>query len=270
MNRASIGIFDSGFGGLTVWKALSSLLPHENLSYFADTLHLPYGNKTQEEIIKYSFQSIETLASKGIKLLVVACHTSCLNALPFLEKRFPFPIVGIASSGIEELLFLKKADHLAFLATHASVASGVYQKKIQEKFPFAKVTGIACPLFVPLVENGHTNHPILTKQAVKEDLRHLKDLPLDAVLLGCTHYPLLKNSIQEELGSHIQLIDPSMACAAQVQKILQKNHLETDNTQFPLYEFYVTANPVKFQTVGKLFLPSLSYPTLCSVTPSFA
>ena len=269
MSNASIGVFDSGFGGLTVMNAITSLLPHENISYFADTVHLPYGNKSPEAILEYSSQSIEFLAKQGIKLLVIACHTSCVTALPFLRKKFDFPIIGIGDAGIKDLTSQKKTDHLVFLGTQTTVASGVYQKMIQERLPSSKVTAIACPLFVPLVEMGYVDHPLLTQNAIQEHLRPLKEEPVDAVLLACTHYPLLKNPIQKELGDQTLIIDPSMSCAQEVKQILTKKDLLNISLDSPQYQFYVSDNPERFQTVGKLFFPSPINSVLCTPTPSF-
>ncbi len=269
MKEASIGVFDSGFGGLTVMNAVTSLLPHENISYFADTIHLPYGNKSPEAILEYSSQSIEFLAKQGIKLLVIACHTSCVTALPFLQKQFPFPIIGIGTAGIKDLVSQKKTDHLAFLGTQTTVTSGVYQKMIKEKLPSSKVTAIACPLFVPLVEMGYVNHPILTQNAIQEHLRPLKEESVDAVLLACTHYPLLKDPIQKELGSQVLIIDPSMSCALEVKKILSEKDLINSSLRSPQYQFYVSDNPERFQTTCKLFFPSPITSVICTRTPSF-
>jgi glutamate racemase len=268
MKEASIGVFDSGFGGLTVMNAITSLLPHENISYFADTIHLPYGNKSPEALLEYSSQSIEFLAKQGIKLLVIACHTSCVTALPFLQKQFPFPIVGIGGAGIKDLVSQKKTDHLAFLGTQTTISSGVYQKAIQDKLPFCKISAIACPLFVPLVEMGYVNHPILTQNAIQEHLRPLKESNVDAVLLACTHYPLLKNPIQKELGGQTLIIDPSMSCAQEVKKILSDKDLLNTSLSSPQYQFYVSDNPERFQTIGKLFFSSSINSVICAHTPS--
>jgi glutamate racemase len=269
MSSASIGVFDSGFGGLTVMNAIISLLPSENISYFADTIHLPYGNKSPEAILEYSCQSIEFLGKQGIKLLVIACHTSCVTALPFLQKQFPFPIIGIATAGIKALVSQKKTDHLAFLGTQTTVASGVYQKMIQDKLPSSKVTAIACPLFVPLVEMGYINHPILTKNAVQEHLRPLKKESVDAVLLACTHYPLLKEPIQKELGDQVLIIDPSMSCAMEVKKLLSKKNLLNRTSISAQYQFYVSDNPERFQTTCKLFFSSPITSVIATHAPSF-
>jgi glutamate racemase len=259
MRNASIGVFDSGFGGLTVMNAITSLLPNENIAYFADTDHLPYGNKTAEQIIEYSLQSISFLEQLPIKLLVVACHTSCVTALSKLQKHFSFPIVSIADSGLQGLISLPSNDRLAFLATERTVASGVYQKKILQELPHTELSAIACPFFVPLVEGGYTNHPFLTPLIVQKTLNPLlqKKPPLNAILLACTHYPLLKEAIEKQLDNSTLLIDPSMRCAQEVQKILIENNLQNTQTTPRQYQFYVSSDPKRFQTLGKHFV---SYP----------
>ncbi len=271
MSSAPIGVFDSGFGGLTVLNAITSLLPHENIAYFADTAHLPYGNKSVEDLLEYSFQSVEFLSKQGIKLLVVACHTSCVTVLPAIRKHFSFPIVGISEAGIKDLVSQKKTDHLAFLGTQTTVSSGVYQKAIQDNLPSCKITAVSCPQFVPLVEMGYVDHPLITQNIVQQQLHPLKELkePIDAVLLACTHYPLLRNPIQKELGDRTLLIDPSMSCAKEVEHLLFQNNLKNQSSQAPQYQFYVSDNPDRFKTIGKLFFPSPIETVVCTQSPSF-
>ena len=255
MKTASIGVFDSGFGGLTVMNAITTLLPYENIAYFADTANLPYGNKTAEQIIEYSHESICFLQELPIKLLVIACHTSCVTALTSLQKHFSFPIISIADSGIKELSSLPTNKHLALLATERTVTSGVYQQKILKTFPQAEISALACPFFVPLVEEGYTNHPFLTPLIVQKTLKPLlqKKPSIDAILLACTHYPLLKGAIQKELDPCTKLIDPSMRCAQEVDKLLNLNNLKNNQQATPQYQFYVSGDPERFQALGKNF-----------------
>ncbi len=265
MKSASIGIFDSGFGGLTVMNAVTDLLPNEHITYFADTANLPYGNKTPEEILNFSYQSIEFLANQGIKLLVIACHTSCATALPFLRKQFSFPILAISDSGIKELLSQKKTDTLAFLATQTTVNSQLYQQALQSKFSKCTILAIACPLFVPLLEMGYVNQPLLTQSIIHESLHPLKTYkdPIDAVLLACTHYPLLKNPIQKELGLQTLLIDPSASCAQEAKQMLIQNNLINETCSPGKHLFYVSNNPDRFQSAGKLFSNFPLDPVFC-------
>jgi glutamate racemase len=253
MQRASIGIFDSGFGGLTVMNAVKTLLPHENIIYFGDTARLPYGNKSSDTILKYSLENILFLNQLGIKLLIIACHTVCTSAFEELSKASSIPILGVVEPAIEELIRITKSGKVALLGTRRTVASGVYQQLIQKQMPEAELTAISCPLFVPLVEEGYVNHPI-TEAVVQEYLRPLKKKEIDTVLLGCTHYPLLQTMIQKELGESTVLIDPATSCAQQACKLLTEKGLLNHNQTIAHYEFYVSDDPEKFRLLGKQFL----------------
>jgi glutamate racemase len=255
MNTKSIGIFDSGFGGLTVMKAITELLPQENIIYFGDTAHLPYGNKSPETLLKYSMQNVQFLAEQEIKLLVIACHSACTAALPALESHFSFPIVGVTHPGVEELVHHSKTGNLGLLGTKATIESGAYQKMVLQRLPKANLSAVACPLFVPLVETGYLRNPLITKNIVSEHLHLLKEKPLDAVLLACTHYPLLQEQIQEELGDLVLLIDPAAACAKKVQKTLEDLDLQNYESSSAQYLFYVSDDPLQFQTIGQSFFP---------------
>ncbi len=257
MKNASIGVFDSGFGGLTVMSAIASLLPHENITYFADTANLPYGNKTAEQILEYSYQSVSFLQGQSIKLLVIACHTSCVTAFTSLQNHFSFPMLSIAESGLQELVSLPSNQHLALLATERTVASGVYQTRIQNAIPSAEVSSLACPFFVPLVEGGYTNHPFLAPLIVRKTLKPLlqKKTRLDAILLACTHYPLLQKAIQNEIDPSTRLVDPSMRCAQEAQNLLLSKDLLNDQESPAQYQFYVTGDPKRFEMLGKNFFP---------------
>lgn len=257
MNRSdSIGIFDSGFGGLTVMNAIRHALPHENIIYFGDTARLPYGNKSRETILRCVVECAHFLLSKKIKLLVIACHSACSYALDQLLLTFPLPVIGVIPPAVEQLKLLPRAQKIAILGTRATIASGVYQDQVKEQLPSAFVTAIPCPLFVPLVEEGYTHHP-LTEMAVQEYLRPLREDRVDAALLGCTHYPLLSGMIQKELGERVALIDPALACANKVAEVLQEKDLLNPQTEPPRYEFYVSDDPTKFRQLGQQFL---SYP----------
>jgi glutamate racemase len=249
----SIGIFDSGFGGLTVLRAIRQLLPHENSIYFGDTARLPYGNKSAETILRYSLENTSFLLERGIKVLVIACHTACAIALEQIRATISIPVIGIIDTGVAELSRLTPGNKLAILGTKATIASGVYQHKIQQLLPQATLTAIACPFFVPLVEEGYLKHPLATL-AAQEYLHPLKDKQIHAILLGCTHYPLLQPIIQKELGEQVLVINPAEACAKQVQKILMENHLENPQKHPPHHQFFVSDDPEKFRLLGTTFL----------------
>jgi glutamate racemase len=253
LSSSSIGIFDSGFGGLTVMKAIRASLPHENIIYFGDTAHLPYGNKSPETIRRYAQESVAFLKELGIKILVVACHTACSAAFDILRESFDIPIIGILEQGVEAIAETSSAGHIAVLGTKTTISSGVYQQLLQQKLPTAQVSPISCPLFVSLVEEGYVDH-LLTTLAVREYLSPIKRSPIDTVLLGCTHFPLLHSIIQRELGPQVKIIDPAERCAHRTQELLNELHLLNTSRQSPQYQFYVSDDPEKFRLHGRSFL----------------
>ncbi|MBI2742298.1 MAG: glutamate racemase [Chlamydiales bacterium] len=250
---SSIGIFDSGFGGLTVLRALIDELPFENFIYFGDTARLPYGNKSADTIRNYARENSSFLLKSQIKLLVIACHTACSYALEELSSTLSIPVIGVIPPSIDELARLKQNKRIAILGTRGTIASGVYQEKIAGLLPETEIFAIPCPLFVPLVEEGYTEH-LLTKLAVQEYLNPLKEKNLDAALLGCTHYPLLQQTIKGELGDQVVLIDPGVSCAKETRKILIEKDLVNKQTTFGEVQFFVSDDPEKFQKLGKNFL----------------
>lgn len=251
--RASIGIFDSGFGGLTVMRAIRTLLPYENIIYFGDTAHLPYGTKSGETILRYSIENASFLMSKGIKVLVIACHTASCFALPELEKQFNIPIIGTIAPAVEKLIQASTQGKIALLGTRATINSGTYQTHLQNRLPHAQITGIPCPLLVQLVEEGYIEHP-LTELAIQEYLRPLKLKDIDTILLGSTHFPLLAEQIRKEVGPSITLVDPAQGCAESLKALLHKENLENPDTRLPHYQFIVSDDPEKFRLLGQTFL----------------
>jgi glutamate racemase len=256
MKEASIGIFDSGFGGLTVMRAIRAALPNENIIYFGDTARLPYGNKSADTILSYSRECSSFLIDQGIKILVIACHTASTNALVELQQLFSIPVVGVTPAAVEETIKRSKNGKIAILGTRATISSNYCQQQILARLPHAEISAISCPLFVPLVEEGYIEHP-MAEIAAHEYLRPLRDKEIDTVLLGCTHYPLLQTSIQKALGSDIALIDPAHCCASETYEILSRNNLLSTREEIPTYQFYVSDDPEKFRLLGKTFL---SYP----------
>lgn len=250
---ASIGIFDSGFGGLTVMKAIRALLPHENILYFGDTARLPYGTKSRETIVRYSIENASFLIQQGIKVLVVACHTACSFALEELQQKFDIPIIGVTTPMIEQVAQISSRGKIAILGTRGTIASGAYQNAIRKLLPHAEISAIACQLLVPLVEEGYIDHPI-TAMAIFEYLHSLKNKDIDTILLGCTHFPLLLKQIQQTVGPSVQVIDPAQFCAASLKKLLQDQKLINPDLSTPDTQFFVSDDPEKFQLLGKTFL----------------
>jgi glutamate racemase len=253
LQTASIGIFDSGFGGLTVMNAVRELLPKENIIYFGDTARLPYGNKSAETILRYAQESALFLLEKKIKLLVIACHTACAFALDVLSEAFSIPVIGVIPPAVDDVVNLSPQTKIAILGTRATISSGVYQEKIRKQLLDAEISAIPCPLFVPLVEEGYVHHP-LTEMAVQEYLRPLRDQNIKVALLGCTHYPLLQSLIQKELGEEVTLVNPAISCAKKVFSVLLEKNLLNPNQELPNYLFYVSDDPEKFRLHGKSFL----------------
>jgi glutamate racemase len=249
----AIGIFDSGIGGLTVMREIMKRLPHENLIYYGDTARLPYGDKSKEVITRYSMENTIFLMEQNIKLLVVACNTASALALEKLQRIFNIPILGVIEPGAENAVKTSKNKNIAVLGTKGTIKSGVYQREIEKKMPQAKVISIACPLFVPLVEERFFHHPA-AGLIIKEYLFPLKDHQVDTVLLGCTHYPLLKQRIMEELLEEVSVVDAAFTCALKVAEILKQSQLENGSSTHPEYQYFVSDDPIKFQSLGIDFL----------------
>ncbi len=254
MNReAPIGIFDSGFGGLTVMHAIRTLLPHENIIYFGDTAHLPYGTKSGSTILRYSIENASFLISQGIKVLVIACSTASCFALPEIEKMLEIPVLGMILPAVLRLAQVSPRGKIAVLGTRATISSGTYQTQLQSHISNAEVTGIPCQLLVQLVEEGYIKHP-LTEMAIAEYLRPLKSKQIDSILLGCTHFPLLAEQIGKEVGSNITLVDPAVECAEALKAVLNEKGLDNPDRSLPHYQFFVSDDPEKFRLLGKTFL----------------
>jgi glutamate racemase len=207
-----IGVFDSGIGGLTVVKRLSSYLPKEGIVYFGDTARVPYGSKSNDTVIEYAIQDAAYLMQKGIKLLVVACNTVSSVALQELRNRFPLPIIGMIEPGANMALKETKNGRIGIIGTMATVNNKAYSTELKRLDPKVEVFETACPLFVPFAEEGWLKHKALYLVA-EEYLKELKEKEIDTLVLGCTHYPLLADVIQEVMGDNVKLIDSGKAAA---------------------------------------------------------
>ena len=253
-NNLPIGLFDSGIGGLTVLKELLKLLPHENFIYFADNLHLPLGDKTEEEILKYARETALFLLSKKIKLLIVACNTTSSLALEGLQKLMPIPVVGVIQPLVREAALLK--TKIGVIATQATVKTGIYLKKLKKSCPQSLVFEKACPRLVPLIEKGDFLSREL-KKVVEDYLEPLKKAKIEQLLLGCTHYPLIKELCESYLGSKTKIIEASRPCAKEVKKQLLAKGLAAipwQNKPVGAVNFYVSGNISLFQRIGEKFL----------------
>jgi glutamate racemase len=217
-----IGVFDSGIGGLTVVRALRRHLPEYNILYFGDTARTPYGTKSPETVMAYAIEDAEILRQRGAQILVVGCNTASSVATDTLRERFDFPIFEVISPAVRVAVSEPKAKRVGIIGTRATVNSGVYEGKIREARPDIKVYGNACPLLVPLVEEGWLNKGE-TRRIVKKYLHPLKLKQIDTLILGCTHYPLLKEIIAAKIGKRVRIIDSSEALSLLVKDFLDDN-----------------------------------------------
>ncbi|MEM1283324.1 MAG: glutamate racemase [Chlamydiota bacterium] len=243
-----IGIFDSGIGGLTVLKAIQNCCPGHQIIYFGDTAKVPYGEKSSQTIQKYSVSNAEFLLSQGVDILVVACNTATAYALELLKERFQIPLVGVVAPGAKRAVELSKNRHIAVIGTKGTVSSDIYKKEIYRMDPSIKVTSQACPLFVPLVEEGWIDHPA-TELIIKEYLTPLLEMDIDTLLLGCTHYPLLSKAIHQHCEGKISIIDSAHACAENVKALVGNGKNGLDCTKY-----FVSDDPDKFRLLGKQLL----------------
>lgn len=218
--RRPIGVFDSGIGGLTVVAALRKLLPAENIFYLGDTARVPYGGKSQATVERYSFEIAGLLLAEQAKLVVVACNTASALALPRLQETLRVPVVGVIAPGAAAAAAASAAGKVGVIGTRATIASGAYERALHKLAPRLDVRAAACPLLVPLIEEGWLEHPV-TDQVIREYLQPLLDGGIDTLILGCTHYPLLKPALARIAGPTVRLVDSAQNCALAVQGILQ-------------------------------------------------
>ena len=256
LKKNPIGIFDSGIGGLTVFRAVSELLPNEDLVYLGDTARVPYGTKSAATVIRYSKQIIEFLLTQKVKLVVVACNTASAFALETLQRHFHLPLLGVIRPGAEGALRVSSSARIGVIGTEGTIQSLAYPKLIKKLRPESHVLGQACPLFVPLVEEGRWSGEI-TEMVAREYLNPLLRQNIDALILGCTHYPLLRKTLQKVVGKKVSLIDSARETAREVAVLLDQKDLrrETPSKQ-AVYQFYTTDSPDRFKRVGEMFLGS--------------
>jgi glutamate racemase len=247
-----IGIFDSGIGGLTVMSQIIQRLPHENLFYFGDTARVPYGGKSAETIRRYVIENVLYMMERPLKALVIACNTATTPALEPLSRLFKVPVLGVIQPGVEACL-QKTKGRIGVIATQSTINSQAYQKELKKRLPEASIFATACPLFVPLAEERFWNHPV-TREIAKEYLHPLREQKIDTLLLGCTHYPLLKEIIQETMGPDVMLIDSASTCADFLLRYLQEHQLENTQSSPGMHIFAASDDPERFQRIGETFL----------------
>jgi len=249
----AIGVFDSGLGGLTVVKELMRQLPGEDIVYFGDTARVPYGTKSKESVVRFSKENVAFLLTQKVKMIVVACNTASSLAMPTLRKHFTVPIVSVITPGAQKAVAVSQNKRIGVIATPATINSQSYTKSLKKCERSVKVSTQACPLFVPLVEEGWYDGEI-TKDIVRRYLGELKKSGMDTLILGCTHYPLLKVVIQKVVGPRVQLIDSAQEVALEVRKILERKEMRRARKSKGHYSFWVSDEPKHFRRLAKRFL----------------
>ncbi len=248
-----IGVFDSGVGGLTVVRALMERLPFENIVYFGDTARVPYGVKSVETIAHYTTQIAEFLLAKEVKLLVVACNTMAAVASQIVKDLSPVPVLDVIDAGALGAIATSMKKQVGVIGTPTTINSNAYARAIHQYEPEVRIFSQACPLFVPLVEEGWLDHPV-TRLTAQEYLKPVLAQDIDTLVLGCTHYPLLKPLLQDVVGPGVRLVDSAEAMAEETAALLTDMNLANPQRTAPRYEFYVTDVPLRFQTIGERFL----------------
>jgi glutamate racemase len=248
-----IGVFDSGIGGLTVLKEILKMLPGESTIYLGDTARVPYGIRSPETVIRYSFENTRFLSSKDIKLLVVACNTASSISLKAIQQNIPIPVIGVIEPGAKAAAKASSGKKIGVIGTEATIRSNAYTKAMKAIDRKIEVFTRACPLFVPLVEEGWTGGEIAMKVASKY-LKSLQDENIDTIVLGCTHYPLLKKVIAKVMGKGVHLIDSAIETSREIRTVLEDLSLLRTQKGKPTREFFVTDSPKKFLAVGEHFL----------------
>jgi glutamate racemase len=250
---APIGVFDSGLGGLTVAAEVMRQLPAEGLIYFGDTARVPYGPKAPSTVRRYSREIASFLEREGVKAIVVACNTATAHALTALRAEVHVPVIGVIEPGARAAVAATRSGNVGVIGTAGTIRSGAYERAIRELAPDARITVQPCPLFVPLVEEGWLDKDA-TRLVAAEYLEPLIDAGVDSVVLGCTHYPLLKPLLAEVLGNGVRLIDSAAETAAETRRTLAERALEAPSTDEPLRRFIASDDSSQFLRLGQRFL----------------
>ncbi len=253
MDNRKIGVFDSGLGGLTTVKQIMKSLPNESIIYFGDTGRVPYGTRGEETILKYTRNDIRFLQSFDVKMIVIACGTASSVSLPKIKEEFDVPIVGVVDATVYAAVRATKNKKIGIIGTPGTIRSGSYERLIKEYDSTMQTFTKACPLFVPLVENGHFDTPV-AKLVIEEYLEEIKKAGVDTLILGCTHYPLLKKSIIEYMGDNVKMIDAGVEVAKYLKKKFDNGKLHGTKRDKEQYRYYVSDNVQNFEELGSVFL----------------
>lgn len=252
-SSAPIGVFDSGIGGLTVARELTRQLPNESIIYVGDTARVPYGPKSPDTVRRYSREITGFLRDEGVKTVVVACNTATAHALEMLSSELPVPVVGVVEPGARAAVEASGTGRIGVIGTVGTIRSCAYECAIRAMNPAVQITPVACPLFVPLIEEGWVGHAV-TRQVAEEYLAPLQRVAIDTLVLGCTHYPLLKPLLGDLLGPSVQLIDSAQKTAAEVGRVLEREGLRANDGASPTHRFYATDDAQQMLRLGKRFL----------------
>jgi glutamate racemase len=252
-----IGVFDSGFGGLTVAAALNRRLPNEPLLYFGDTARVPYGSKSPPVVRSFAREAAKFLLSRDIKLLVIACNTATAHAEEALREELDIPVVGVIEPGADAAAAATRTGRIGVIGTAGTIASGAYDLAVRRRLgEDGRVYAQPCPLLVPLVEEGWADHAV-TEQVSRQYLAHLEDVDVDVVVLGCTHYPLLRPTLEKVMGPAVRLVDSGEETARAVERILDDKALRRRASTPPEHAFFVSDSPRKFRDMGRRFVGDL-------------
>ena len=257
MTERAIGIFDSGLGGLTVFAAVKERMPNENIIYLGDTARVPYGDKSPDTVLRFGCEDAQFMGEKGVKLIIVACNTVSSLAINgirefFQQNSINIPIIGVLEAGVEAVI-AEDIANLAVIGTRGTVKSNAYSCELSKKAPLVETRSIACPLFAPIVEEGLAEHEI-ANLAIDIYLKELRTNPPDALLLGCTHYPLITSALERYLPESVKIIDSAHAVANLAEKYLSEHDLRNTNNSSGNEEFYVTDSTETFAIQAERFL----------------
>lgn len=256
MNRTKpLGVFDSGVGGLTIVKALKKILPNEDIIYFGDTARVPYGTKSSATITQFAMQNTKFLIDRNVKMIIVACHSVSSVCLDDLKKMFDLPIIGVIEPGAKAAVKASKNKRVGVIGTRATILSGAYERAIKKLSKEIEIVAKATPLFVPLAEEGWVNNPI-SYLIAKTYLATMIQEKTDTLLLGCTHYPLLKTTISKVFRNRVKIVDASLETALETKAILENSNLNNTSKKKPSMRFYLSDITPNFSEIGRRFLGS--------------
>ncbi|WP_310603053.1 glutamate racemase [Anaerosporobacter sp.] len=255
--NAPIGVFDSGVGGLTVAREIMKQLPNERIVYFGDTARVPYGSKSKETVITYARQITKFLQTKEVKAIVIACNTACALAFDTVKEESDIPVIGVVKPGAKAAVASTKNGRIGIIATEATIQSGIYEEFLSQRNPEVQVYGKACPLIVPLVEEGLLDDSV-TIEIASRYLQPLKEYNIDTLVLGCTHYPLIRDTLQKVAGDEVVLVNPAFETAKSLKRMLEKYNIQSDRIEAVTnHKFFVSDGAEKFKVFANTILPCI-------------